>query len=225
MKLNGKLVVFTLIIVGVALLIYMSGISSLITFDQIKIKSVELKHMVDEHYARSVAFYIALFTCVAAASIPLVVILALVGGFLFGALLGALYATIGATLGGVLAFVVFRYFLRSFIQEHYAMQFDHFNEKVHVYGYHYILILHYLTIVPLFVINMFAALTPITLGQFVLFTMVGSGPLFLVYSFAGRELATISCVRDIFSFQLFIACALLIVLALIPMLINRHQKS
>ncbi|MFI5333518.1 MAG: VTT domain-containing protein, partial [Candidatus Babeliales bacterium] len=98
-----------------------------------------------------------------------------------------------------------------------------FNEKIHVYGYNYIIILHYLTVIPLFVINMCAALTPISLGHFVWITLLGSAPLYIVYALAGRELATISCVQDIFSAQIILACALLIVVALIPMLIKRYQ--
>jgi uncharacterized membrane protein YdjX (TVP38/TMEM64 family) len=225
MKLNGKFIVLILLIVGVIVLVRISGINSLITLEQVKEKSLELKQMVDQQYVRSVAIYTAFFTVIAAASIPLVIILAVAGGFLFGAIPGALYATIGATIGGTIAFIMFRYFLHSIIQEHYALQLARFNEKIHVYGYNYILILHYLTIIPLFIINMFAALTPISLPHFVVLTLLGSAPLYLVYAFAGRELATIRCVQDIFSAQMIIACALLICVALIPMIIKRYQRK
>lgn len=223
MKLNMKLIALLIIVVVVGVLVYASGITSLITLDTVKAKSLELKQMVSEHYVKAVLIYTGLVTGVAATSIPLVVILVVAGGFLFGTVLGALYATIGATLGGIMAFLVFRYFLRSLVQEHYAPQLLRFNEKIQVYGYNYIIILHYLTIIPLFIINMFAALTSISLGYFIVVTLLGSFPLYLVYALAGRELATIRCVQDIFSVQIIIACALLICVALIPMVIKRWQ--
>ncbi|MFI5332632.1 MAG: TVP38/TMEM64 family protein [Candidatus Babeliales bacterium] len=220
---NTKLMTLLIMVVSIVALIRISGVTSLVTLDRIKEKSLELKQMVHDHYLQSVAMYTGLVLIVAATSIPIVVILVVAGGFLFGTLLGALYATIGGLVGGIIAFLMFRYFLRSVVEEHYGAQLARFNEKIHVYGYNYIIILHYLTVIPLFIINMCAALTPISLGHFVWITLLGSAPLYVVYALAGRELATIRCVQDIFSAQIILACALLIVVALIPMLIKRYQ--
>lgn len=224
MKTSIKLVVLFFIILAIVAVVHVTQISSLLTLEQIKEKSIALKNTVHEHYVQSVFTYIALVVAIAASSLPLVIIIVLAGGFLFGTFLGALYATIGATLGGVIAFVVFRYLLSAFVQEHYTQQLRTFNDKIHRYGYTYIIILHYLTVIPLFIINMFAALTPISLSHFIVLTLLGSAPLYLVYAFAGRELATIRCAQDIFSVPVILACMLLIVMALIPMLIKRYQR-
>lgn len=223
MKVNNKLIIVLLVIVSIITVVRATGITSLITLENIKEKSIALKANVNEHYFQSVVTYCALVIGITAVSIPLIILLVIAGGFLFGALFGALYATIGASIGATISFIFFRYFLRSFVQEHYAVQLERFNKKIELYGYQYIVIMHYLTIIPLFIINMFAALTPITLPHFINLTLLGSAPLYLVYAFAGRELATIRCINDIFSAQIIIACALLIVVALIPMLIKRYQ--
>ena len=185
---------------------------------------IEFKECVHDHYMRSVVVYILILAAIAAISLPIIIFYVVLGGFLFGTLAGALYSVIGATVGATLSFLVFRYILGDMVQKKYGESLGGFKQKMKEHGISYILILHYLTVVPFFIINTFAALSPITLFQFILTTIAGCLPLFLVYAFAGKGLGSIQSVGDIFSAPVIIACVLLSGLAFVPVILKKFKQ-
>lgn len=221
MKFPLRFVIITLVVLALIALIKYTG--NCVTLEQCKIWAGHFKQQVDAHYITSAVIFIALVTLTAAASIPIIIPIVLVGGYLFNTIPGALLATAGTTLGSVISFLLFRYALGATIQRNYGDRLAVFNEKMNSYGPSYLLVLHYLTVVPFFIINTFAALTPITLTRFVLITLLGSLPINLVYSFAGRELGSISSTRDIFSPAVIAACLLLILLACMPIILKKFK--
>ena len=99
-----------------------------------------------------------------------------------------------------------------------------FKKQMDVHGVNYILMLHFVTVVPYFVINTLAALSDISLVTFVWATIVGSIPIISVYAFAGRQLSYIQSVGDIFSPPIILAFVLLIVLACMPIILKRLKN-
>lgn len=223
MKLPIRLIILGAIVLALVGIIKYSG--DYLSLEQCKVHAGNFKQMVDAHYIMAALVYVLIVTLTAAASIPIIIPIILVGGYLFSTLPGTLFSTIGTTTGSVISFLLFRYALGATIQRNYGPQLAAFTEKMNSYGPSYLLVLHYLTVVPFFIINTFAALTPITLTRFIAITILGSLPINLVYSFAGRELGTISSTRDIFSAPVIIACALLILLACMPIILKRFKSK
>lgn len=223
--LKSRLFWFIITIAGLSALFYVSGLQRYLSLANIQTHMHDFKDCVQDHYCISVLTYIAILIFIAAISLPIIIFYVLLGGFLFGTLPGTLYSVIGTTIGATLSFLVFRYVLADMLKKKYSDLFDQFRASMKDHGIFYILILHYLTIVPFFIINTFAALAPISLIQFILITILGCGPLFLVYSFAGRELGNIQATKDIFSPPVIIACALLICLAFLPIIIKKLRKK
>ena len=84
--------------------------------------------------------------------------------------------------------------------------------------------IHSCVIIPFFMINLVAGLTPISLWTYGWTTAIGITPGSFVFAFAGQQLGNISSARDVFTIQIMIAFALLALLALVPTIIKYVQK-
>ena len=168
--------------------------------------------------------YIAFFTTTIALSIPASVVLTLLGGFVFGVVPGTIYATVSVTLGASMAFLVYRYVLKDMIASTYQERAEQFKQAIQEQGASYLLMLNYLAVIPYFMINALAAITDIPLVTVIWTTVAGFVPQGLVYTYAGKELGSIKSVNDIFTWQVMLAFALLIALALVPIVLKRFKK-
>ncbi|MEX2438019.1 MAG: VTT domain-containing protein [Candidatus Babeliales bacterium] len=192
-------------------------------FDLLKHNREAILHFVDQYYFLAVAGYIFIMVWVVACGIPISIPCSVVGGFLFGGFLGGIYSLIAVTIGASTAFLTVRYFIGKRVQKKYATQLQKFNDDMRRYGPSYILTLNLLPLTPFFLINILAGLTPITLFQFAWTTALGIMPANFVYTFAGRELATIDIVSDIMNPQMILILAIISGFAIGGMLLQRYR--
>jgi uncharacterized membrane protein YdjX (TVP38/TMEM64 family) len=217
-----------IIVIAVVLLIvglYYGGLKDWISLEGLKQNSRYFKEMVTHHYWLSVLIFMAVFTAAMAASLPVVAPFALLSGFLFEAIPGACYGLLSAAFGSVIYVSWFRYFLSDSMQEQFKEQLQKFKENMKIYGKSYVLILHFITVVPFFMINTLVALADFSLWDVFWTTIAGSALLFLLFAYEGRQLAHIQSVSDIFTPQFIGALLLLVALACMPVIMRRFGKS
>jgi len=193
------------------------GFNQIFSLENIKAKRDYLFHFVHQRYVSSVVVYIAFFILCSFLSIPITIMLNLLGGFLFGAIVGAIYVNIGTTVGALLSFLTFRYFLGSYIQARYKDRLQELNRHIKQEGYRYLLMLQIFPATPTFLINSLSGLTTIKLWTFVWTTSLGILPGSLIYTFAGQQLGKIDSINDILSWPMIISLILLSLLALFPL--------
>ncbi len=210
-------VIFILIIIGIQFI----GIGNYFTLATLKIHRDYLQQLVQNDYITAVALYIGFYTVVVALFVPIAAILTVAGGFLFGTFLGAVYSNIGATAAAAISFLLVRYLFGEALQKKYKERFERFNQDVERNGANYLLMIHFVAVIPFFIVNILAGLTNIRLRTFIWTTSVGIFPGALVYAFAGQQLGTISKISDIFSLPIILAFILLGILALIPIIVPR----
>lgn len=220
-----KRILLFLIFIGVVVILRYSGIGSYFTLARLKAERAELQQWAQEEYWYAVFLYICTYVGAVTFSIPIAALLTVSGGFLFGTFLGAIYANIGATTGAIFAFLIVRHLLGKAIQKRYSMQLARFNTEMKRYGTTYLFLVHFIAVVPFFLINAFAGLMQVSLWTFVWTTSLGILPASLVYAFAGKQLQAIESMRDIFSFKIIIAFILLALLAIVPMAIRRLRNA
>lgn len=207
-----------LVIIG----LYYGGLKDWVSLQALKENSHYFKDMVTQNYWFSALIYVAAYTLAMAASLPIVAPFTLLGGFLFG-MMGAFFALFSAVSGSIIYVMIFRHFLYDSMHEQFRDQLAQFKQNITIYGKSYVLILHYLAVVPFFMINALAALADFSLWDVCWTTIVGNTPLFLLLAFEGRELAHIESVSDIFSPHFIIALGLLVLLAFMPIIIKRFR--
>lgn len=188
-------------------------------------KSELFKELVKQNYAMAVTFYLAIFITTIAFSLPTSIVLTLLGGYIFGTIAGALYATIAVTIGVSIAYVSYRLFFSDMLQQLYAERAAKFEKTMQESGVSYLLMLHFSTIFPYFVINAVAALSRVPVFTVVWTAAVGFIPQAFVYAYAGQEFASIENVSGIFSTEVTIAFILLILLACVPIVLKKYQKK
>jgi uncharacterized membrane protein YdjX (TVP38/TMEM64 family) len=224
MKLNHKRIIIALCIAALIVLIRVSGLYELLTFEMLRQYRDMLLAITAQHYIFAVGFFIIIYIAVVALSIPGAMVLSLAAGFLFG-FRGMLYVNIGATIGAILAFLVARYLIGDWLQKRYAEKLASFNKEIDENGYNYLLTLRFIPLFPFFLVNIFAGITQIPLVTYAWTTMVGIVPASFVYIYAGCQLGLIDKPGDILSWQILLAFMLLGLLALIPVLFKKLMKK
>lgn len=197
-KYRGRLIATVLFLFFILALRY-SGVGSYLTIENFKIHRRAIIALIDNNYWLSVLLFISAYISVVSLYLPVAAILTIVGGFLFGILPGALYADIGAVIGATIAFFVARYLVGHVFQEKFADRLIAFNHEITQHGTWYLLSIHFIPLVPFFIINTLAGLTKVSWWTFVWTTAVGIIPGSLVYAYAGQQLMTIELAKDVFS--------------------------
>jgi len=149
-------------------------------------------------------------------SLPLVAAMTVTGGALFGTIHGTLFVNIGATLGAVVSFYIYKYFLGDVIEYMYPAQLTSFNRAMEKYGALFLLVIHFVTVIPFFLINALAGICNAPLFTFIWTTSLGIIPASFVFAFAGSQLSTINSIKDVLSLNVILAFILLIILAMLP---------
>ncbi len=216
----GKLVVAVLFAVALGTFYYFD-LKQYLSLDALKSNRDSLLAFTDMHYGAAVALYIGVYVLQTAFSLPGGAIMTLAGGFLFGSLLGTLYVNVGATTGATLAFLAARYLLRDWVEKKFGDRLGPIQEGFAKNAFSYLLTLRLIPLFPFFLVNLVSGLTRVTLGTYVLATMLGIIPGSFVFAYAGRQLGTINSLAEIASPRVLLAFTLLGLLALVPILYRK----
>ncbi len=205
----------------VLLLLYYVGFAHYFSLENIKMHAAYVEELVHHHYYISVLIFIGISTMLIACTLPVTAPIAVSAGFLFGLAPAVLYAMVAALVGTAISFLVVRYAMSHIMLNHYNAQLVAFKQRLHAYGYSYLITLQLLTVVPYFIINTLAALAGVSFATFMMTTVIGSLPIVIIYAFAGRQLYMIHSWQDILTLKMFLLLLMLALLALLPLIIKK----
>jgi uncharacterized membrane protein YdjX (TVP38/TMEM64 family) len=224
MDLHKRLLLFLSVLVIAGILLWYTGFTEQF-FLWIKIHRDFLIDLVATRYMAAIGIYLGIYAFLIALSLPLASVMNITGGFLFGTVLGSIYAIIGATIGATISFLLVRAFLGKLVQKQYAQRLHAFNAAMAKEGTRYLVAVHFIAVIPFFVVTMLMGLTNISPWTFIWTTAVGIIPSVVICAFAGQQLTTIDHVSDVFSSNVILAFVLLALLALLPPLAQRLRKK
>lgn len=138
----------------------------------------------------SLAFVLA-YAAVVALSLPGAVWLTIAGGFLFGTGAGMLFSVAGATTGAVLLFVAARHVFADAVRARVGPTLARMEAGFHRNALSYLLFLRLMPVFPFWLVNLVPALLGVSLGTFLVATVVGIIPGSLVYALIGNGLGAI----------------------------------
>lgn len=219
-----KTMILAALAFGAFLLLYYFGISQHISMENIKSVASIMQQQVQEHYIATVCMFVAISATLIALTLPITGPVGIMAGFIFGLWAGFIYSMIAIFFGTLVSFMVIRHALSHIVREKYQEKLDDFTDRVHKYGYSYLISLQLLTVVPFFVINTLAALAGVNLSTFMVTTMIGSTPIMLIYTFAGKELYMIQSWRDIISIHMLALLFVLAAIAMMPMIVRKIRS-
>ena len=217
---RGKLIVAALLAAAIGAFFYFD-LHHQLTLDSLKANRDSLLAFTEAHYAASVVIFVAAYCLLVAASLPGAVFFTLAGGFLFGSAWGTVYVNLGATSGATLAFLAARYLLKDWVEAKFGSRLAPLQQGFANNAFSYLMTLRLIPLFPFFVVNMACGLTRVSLATYVTATAIGIIPGSFVFAYAGRQLGTISSLKEIASPNVLAAFTLLGLLALVPIV---YQK-
>ena len=164
-------------------------------------------------------------------SIPSVIALTLLSGWLLGAWEGLVVASFGAAAGATLAFLISRYLLRDAIAERWPRLVARADEMVRRDGVYYVLSLRLIHLVPSWLVNLVMGCTKISVVTFWWATQLGMLPAIALYAYIGAHLPSLAQLKEhgVSSILTPTEIGVFIVLALIPLalrqIINRWRRD
>ncbi len=224
MNLRTRALLFVSFLLIVGVLLWYTGLTDQL-LQWVKINRDMLVQLVAERYMLSILVYWMIYAVLIALSLPMASVMNITGGFLFGTLLGSVYATIGATIGATISFWIVRAFLGRLVQKHYAHRFQAFNQALARSGTRYLVTVHFIAVIPFFVVTMLVGLTNVSTWTFIWTTAVGIIPSVVICAFAGQQLTTIEHASDVFSANVILSFVLLALLAVLPPFAQRLRKK
>lgn len=220
---------FALKVGFVALLIVLIGgllsffyTNNMLTLEYAQAQREVLSFYVAHHYWSTVVAFMVTYILHTALALPATALLTLVGGFLFGTLPGALYSVVSATSGAVLAFIGVRYLFSGFFYRRFDTKMvQRINKELTYNGIPYLLFLRLVPVAPFFLVNILIALTRVPLVRFVWTTALGILPGDVVYAYAGKQLAHIASLREVFSVPVILIFVVLMATTLVPLFLKK----
>ncbi len=158
-----------------------------------------------------------IFILIMSTPLPVTAVSILSAGYLFGFVLGLTVILCSTLIAATFTFVLCRFALGESIKERANKVFKAAGAELENGGFWYALSLRLSALVPFFLLNSGQAITPITLRDFMLATLLGMIPVSMVLVNAGTQLAEIRNIADVLSPQLMLSFALV---ALLPLLIR-----
>lgn len=221
-------IIATGIFFGIVALLYMSDLLRFFSLETLQCYARDLMTFTQHYYWSSVVFYLIIYIGAIMLFLPVVTILMIAGGFLFGPWEGALYGVIGSTVGACGAFMLVRTLVGPWVNK-YEARLVTINTFIKAYGFYAVLLLRMSHLVPFFLLNIAAALMPISLLSFCIATLLGVVPGALLFSWTGQYLCSINSVWDLVSLKTIglVACSVSGVLAMIAGMrwfFKRHGK-
>lgn len=162
--------------------------------------------------------FFALFTTIAAISMPGAAVLMLVAGSSFGLVWGTLISTLASATGATIAMLATRFLFRDGIAARYGHRLQEIDRGIAKNGRYYLFSLRVAPVIPYFILNWLVGLTSMRVWPFFWVSFVGMLPGTAVYVNAGSEIAKIDSMASIFSWPIVVS---LMLIAIVPFLFKR----
>jgi len=195
------------------------------SFSFIKSTAMDMLDFVDEYPIQSAFVFAVFYFLFCVLPMPFVSVLTMVAGYLFGNVLGLLIVSFMSALGGTVLFLVVRYGLRDWVQRYVARGPDALQRAVTTNSFMVALSVRFIPGLPFSFPALVLGLSRLTVWKFYCSTQLGLLLTLFVYVNAGRSLAQLDSVQDVFSVELIISMLLLALLIKVPWMFARiHQK-
>ena len=142
-------------------------------------------------------------------SLPGGIIVTLSSGFFFGFYIGFLINIISITIGSLFFIILSKYFFVNYFNSYLLKYTDKLNKIIKKSSYEYLILIRLIFGIPLFVQNLFISTLEISKFKFILSSLIGFSPYFLIFSFVGDKLSNLLeiksvSIKNIFSIEIIV---------------------
>jgi len=220
------IVIVTLMLIG-----YFTGFFRAINFETLRYYHIELREYVNDNPIMTPFLYMGVYAFCAALSIPIALLLSMLGGYLFPQPWCIFYVIIGASTGAIILFLAAKTALRDFLRKKAGPWLAKLEDGFNKNAASYILFLRFVPLFPFWLVNLAPAFFYVRLRTYIWTTIVGVTPGAVILTLAGRGLSSIFETSEEFSLasilttEVRIALILLAIFALLPIFIKKWWKK
>ena len=179
-----------------------------------------LQILIFENYLLALSLYFLFCLFFFFLSLPGGLIVTLSSGFFFGFFIGFLINIISITIGSLFFIILSKYFFLNYFNNYLLKYTDKLNKIIKKSSYEYLILIRLIFGIPLIVQNLFISTLEISKFKFILSTLIGFTPYFLIFSYVGDKISNLIEIKsfsfaDIFSIEItFILIILVLILIL-----------
>ncbi|MET0182144.1 MAG: VTT domain-containing protein [Caulobacterales bacterium] len=222
-----------LIIVALAaLLFFATGLHREITLEALQQRQAELARLVATHFGAVLLVFFVSYVIAISLSLPLAMVLSILGGFLFGAWLATPIIVIASTLGSTIFFLLVKHAIGHHFHDRARGWIARLENGFRENAFNYVFVLRLIPVAPLFMVNLIAGLLDVKTRDFVIATFLGMFAWSFIFAsvgyglrlafHAGESTDPAAALRSaIFSPEIMLALGALAVLGLAPVIIKR----
>jgi uncharacterized membrane protein YdjX (TVP38/TMEM64 family) len=175
-------------LVGLLALIWAMGWHQALSWEGLAARRAALAELVAARPVAAALGYVAVYAAAVAVSIPGAAVIPASGGLLFGIGVGAALAVTGASRGAVGLYLAARTALGPVLARKAGPWLDRLRPGLERDGFHVLLALRLIPLVPFALLNLVCALVGMRLGPFVAATVLGIIPGAVVFASIGAGL-------------------------------------
>ena len=173
--------------------------------------------LVDQNYALTLILYFVFCLLFFFLSLPGGLIVTLSSGFFFGFYIGFIINIMSITIGSLFFMIISKYFFLNYFNYYLSKYTDKLNKIIKKSSYEYLILIRLIFGIPLIVQNLFISTLEISKVKFIISSIIGFTPYFLIFSYVGDKISDLLeiksfSIKNIFSIEIII---ILIILALV----------
>ncbi len=215
----------------ILVLFFAFGLNRYVGFGALRDNRALLTGFVAAHAALAGLIFIAAYIVAVAASLPGGAVLSVLAGFLFGTWVGTACVLVGATIGATLLFLAARSAFGDGLRRRLGARGERLAHDLDQNAFSYLLVLRLVPLFPFWLVNLVPALTRMSLGAYMLATLLGIIPGSFVFVSIGSGLGALFDRGEtpnlgiIFSPDILVPLCGLAVLAMIPVAYRRFRRQ
>ncbi len=212
-------------------LFFLLGLDHYFSFEVLREHRDWLLTQVENHAATAALAYVAIYAVSTAFSLPVGLVLTVVGGFLFGQLLGVVYVVFAATTGATALFLVAKTTIGDALEARMGPWMKKMEKGFQDNALSYLLIMRLVPVFPFFAVNLAPAFLGVRLKTYFFATLFGIIPGSAVYVQVGVGLSSILESGEEFTPasaltpDVMIALAGLVILSMVPIVYKKIKKN
>ena len=184
---------------------------------------------VENNYLISILIFFLILFLHSSFSLPGLILLVGVAGYLFGLINGFFISILSITFGSLIFFILSKYFLKSFFSKFFKKYSKGIEKYVSNSSFEYLIILRMIPGPPLMFQNFIISLLNISISKFIISTFIGFTPLIFLISYIGNKTKNFQEIKninlgDILTWD-FIVFILIFLILLIVRINFKNKKS
>ena len=163
-------------------------------------------------------------------SLPGGIIITLSSGFFFGFYIGFLINILSITIGSLFFIILSRYFFLNYFNNYLLKYTDKLNKIIKKSSYEYLILIRLIFGIPLIVQNLFISTLEISKFKFIISSIIGFTPYFLIFTYAGDKISNLIeikslSIKNILSIEIIIVIVIFVAIILIRIFSNVSSKD